>query len=235
MEAIREGSYIPKNDSSNNTSPESSRANRPNEMKRHRQGVEFHHPKHKNSTKTHTLNTQVDTTDVTDPEVLKQILNSISQKTNKKESRVKDEKKAKEKDPTIQHHVHRNSTIAKGEQQNFAFLNISDTTSSDELVTDIIAKLQKMGSRGAAVLEKVNAKMNPTQFSEVRDQIEHGKHLLDVKGRHYTKPIVKYNDEIDRAKRRRRDLVIQTAMANALNEHDEENDAAVEEVKIPVF
>lgn len=230
MEAIREGTYIPKNETvTNSTSDESSHANRPNEMKRHRQGVEFHHPKHKNNTKKHTLHTQVDTTDITDPEVLKKILKSISSKSNKKETRVKDEKKDN-KDATV-HHVHRNSTIAKGEQQNFAFLNTSDTTSSDELVTDIVEKLQKLGSKGAAILEKVNAKLRPTQFNEVRDQIQHEENLLDVKGRHYAKPPVKYNDEIDRARRRRRDLVIQTAaMANSLNEHDEENDAAIEEV-----
>lgn len=228
MEAIREGTYIPKNESMNSTLPENSRANRPNEMKRHRKGVQFHHPKHKNTTKNHTLDNQVDTTDVTDPEVLKKILNSISLKTNKKESRVREEKNE------ATHHVHRNSTIAKGEQQNFAFLNISDTTNSDELVTDIIDKLQKLGSKGTAILEKVNAKLRPSQISEVRNQIEHENDLLDVKGRHYAKPVVKYNDEIDRAKRRRRDLVIQTAMTNALNEHDEENDAAVEEVFVPM-
>lgn len=225
MEAIREGTYIPKNDSTN---IEISRANRPNEMKRHRQGVEFHHPKHQNSTKNHTLQNQVDTTDVTDPEVLKKILNSISLKTNKKESRAKEERKEEDNDPA--HHVHRNSTIAKGEQQNFAFLNISNSSDSEELVTDIIEKLQKLGSKGTAILDKVNAKLRPPQASEVRNQIEHEKDLLDVKGRHYAKPVVKYNDEIDRARRRRRDLVIQTAMANALNEHDEENDAAIEEV-----
>lgn len=225
MESIREGTYIPKNDT-NSTNTESSRANRPNEMKRHRQGVEFHHPKHKNSTKK--LNTQVDTTDITDPEVLKKILNSISMKTNKKETRVKNEKK--EEDDNAQHHVHRNSTIAKGEQDNFAFLNISNTSNSDELVTDIIEKLQKLGSRGSDILDKVNAKLRPVEISEVRDQIEHQNNLLDVKGRHYAKPAVKYNDEIDRARRRRRDLIIQTAMSNTLNENDEENDAALEEV-----
>lgn len=227
MEAMREGTYIPRNITTNAT--EDSRANRPNEMKRHRQGVQFHHPKHKNSTKNHTLDNQVDTTDVTDPEVLKKILTSISLKTSKKESRGKDEKKEPKDDKQPAHHVHRNSTIAKGEKQNFAFLNVSDTTSSDELVTDIIDKLQKLGSKGTAILEKVNAKMRTPEIREVRDRIEHEKNLLDVKGRHYAKPVVKYNDEIDRA-RRRRDLLIQTAMTNAFNEHDEENDAAIEEV-----
>lgn len=237
MEAIREGTYIPRNDTAiNSTVDSSSRANRPNEMKRHRQGVEFHHPKHKNSTKNHTLDNQIDISEITDPEVLKKILNSISLKTNKKQQEPHGKNKKKDEedddDDEVPRHVHRNSTIAKGEQQNFAFLNISNTSNSDELVTDIIEKLQKFGAKGTEILEKVNAKLRAPQLREVRDQIEHENSLLDVKGRHYAKPVVKYNDEIDRAKRRRRDLLIQTAaIANNLNEHDEENDAAVEEVK----
>lgn len=221
LEAIGDGTYIPRNETTNSSQPGYSRANTPNKMKRHRQEVEFHHPKHKNSTRNHTLHNPVDTTDVTDPEVLRKILASLSVKTGKK---AKDEKK--EEDDNVAHHVHRNSTIAKGEQDNFAFLKISNN--SEELVTDLIENLQRLGAKGTEILDKVNAKLRPSQISEVRDQIEHENNLLDVKGRHYAKPAVKYGDEIDRARRRRRDLLISTA--GVLNEHDEENDAGVEEV-----
>lgn len=80
MEAIREGTYIAP--TKNETRPQ---VNTPNMMKRHRNDVEFHHPQHKNTTKNHTIDNRVDSAEITDPKMLKKILESISQKSTKKE------------------------------------------------------------------------------------------------------------------------------------------------------
>lgn len=238
---MNEGTYIPPNDTDSESRPDYySRANAPNLMKRHRQDVEFHHPKHKNNTHNHTLDDNVDTTDVNDPKVLKKILQSLSEKKQKNPAPKKSSpanSKGKEKDEDHpNNHVHRNSTIAKGESGNVEIvkpnLNIS---SSEELMMDVLGKLNELGkTKGSDLLQKISNKFQSQSEVDIRNQIEHENNLVNVRGRHYEKPPVNYNDEIDRARRRKRELVFSTA-GNGFLENDEENDAAMEEVCVDIY
>lgn len=205
-------------------------------MKRHRNDVEFHHPKHRNSTSNHTLANNFDTSEVTDPKQMKKILELIQQKKEKatrapqktegkKRTEEIEEKELLEEE--IHMHVHRNSTVAKGESKNFEFLKQTD---SEEVINELLGTLQKLGSsRGDSLLKKLNDKYRSQSEVDVRNDLENGDNLLDVKGRHYARPPVNYNEDIDRS-RKRREIEIGAALRTALNENDEENDAATEEV-----
>lgn len=232
MEAIREGTYIPKNETVA-VKPDRPHVNAPNMMKRHRNDVEFHHPQHKNSTKNHTIDQRVDSAEITDPKTLKRILESLNQKTAKKERNNTSNSvkvKKQEDDGDNNPHMHRESTIAKGETGNVHFLNAS-SNNSEEVLSEVLDKIQQLGAdRGNVVLDKLNKRLRNEDVMEIRDRLEDEDELLDVKGRHYAKPPVNYNDNIDKARRRKRELILSTAMAARLTQNDEENDAAVEEV-----
>lgn len=223
MEAIKEGTYVaPNNRTSEKPKGEKAPANEPDLMKRHREDVEFHHPIHKNSSSKHTINKIVDTTDVSDPKVIKQILDALQEKTNRKVKNVSLIMKDHQ-------HIKRNSTIAKDEVNN---VNIehsvhekNTTNNSQEVLKDIIKKLEAMGEKGSDILKKVN-----NQFKNKPNQKNVDNHILNVVGRHYSKPAVDFADSIDNARRRKRDLIIQTAMASQLVDDDEHNDQGIEEV-----
>ncbi|XP_019866768.2 uncharacterized protein LOC109595790 isoform X2 [Aethina tumida] len=222
MEAIKEGTYVaPNNRTSEKPKGEKAPANEPDLMKRHREDVEFHHPIHKNSSSKHTINKIVDTTDVSDPKVIKQILDALQEKTNRKVKNVSLIMKDHQ-------HIKRNSTIAKDEVNN---VNIehsvhekNTTNNSQEVLKDIIKKLEAMGEKGSDILKKVN-----NQFKNKPNQKNVDNHILNVVGRHYSKPAVDFADSIDNARRRKRDLIIQTAMASQLVDDDEHNDQGIEE------
>ncbi|CAH0550079.1 unnamed protein product [Brassicogethes aeneus] len=212
MEAIREGSYV--NPNVNGTSKEDAPANEPDLMKRHRENVEFHHPNHANSTK-HKLDTTVDAADISDPKIMKEILDALESKTGRKSK-------------SVDHpHLRRNSTIAKNEVKN---INIQQgggnaknaSSDSQEVLNGILKQLEGMGGKGDEILAKVNKKYreNSNKYPD---------HVLNMKGRHYSKPPVEFNDNIDKARRRKRDLIIKTAMEAQLNSNDEENNLGLEE------
>ena len=75
--ALTDGTY---NDTSNSSESD---ANSPHFMKRHRPEVHFHHPYHGNGTKNHSIDAKHDTSDVTDPKLLKTLLDALSKKTQK--------------------------------------------------------------------------------------------------------------------------------------------------------
>ncbi|XP_071053868.1 uncharacterized protein [Onthophagus taurus] len=213
MEAIAEGNYVQQN----NIVSEEAPSNVPNLMKRHRQDVQFHHPDHKNSSsKNHTIFDGLDTTDITDQNQLKDILKELAVKTNKKDKFLQDDVK--------RNHVHRNSTFGKGETKNFKFEKEKET--ADEVYKDVLVKLKDLGEEGEAVLKRLNEKYRKLDDSESFDSED--EHILNVRGRQYSKPPVKYEDSIDRAKRRKRDL-LREVMEKSFSGHDEENDAAIEE------
>lgn len=223
MEAIRERGYIDQHQ--NVTSEEDAPANEPDKMKRHRSDVQFHHPLHKNRTKS-TIKEAIDTSDITDPKLMKKILESLQFKSGRHQ------KKTPKDDKHI--HIHRNSTIANEEKRNFlieAPNSGKKDTKSQEVLNDIIRKLENLGNRSSIILEKLNRRFEEKQTEKSEQNIPETK--LDVKGRHYVKPAIRYDDNIDRAKRRRRDIVIEPALQDHLNEDDEENDLGIEEGFVP--
>lgn len=95
----------------------------------------------------------------------------------------------------------------------------TNRSASEEVFGDIIKKLHDLGEKGAHVLNKVNEKYT----AELNEGDEH---VYDIKGRHYSKPPVKYNENID-YNRRKRDLMLE-----GFNGDDEENDLGIEEVSL---
>lgn len=204
MEAIQEG---------NGT--DDSPANQPKLMKRHRPDIKFHSPMHSNSTGNHTLNGIIDYSEITDPKTLKNLLQALREKS--KGPRMKTL-------PNVQHpHMHRNSTIAKEESDNIKIVSPDNYTNSEEVFRDILNKLKNMGTKGSTILQKVNQRFSNNDGSNHNNNV-----VMDTKGRHYSKPAVKYEDEIDQARRRKREIILSTALGG--NMDDEENDKAIEEV-----
>ncbi|XP_065168171.1 uncharacterized protein [Atheta coriaria] len=227
MEAIREGTYKTETgdevvDTVDNNAP----SNTPNLMKRHREDVKFHDPIHNATTSktNHTLGGEgLDTTDVTDPKVLKKILDSLNEKAPRK--------------PHV--HVHRNSTIGKGETGNFDFENKSPrfmqstTTDSEEIISDVLRKLHNLGvDRGGNLLEKLNARYALNKSTGLDQQQQ--ENVIHIRGRQYHKPAVQFDDNIDKARRRRRELILQTAeLSETFNKNDETDDVGQEEGFVP--
>lgn len=150
--------------------------------------------------------------DSTDMKDMNKILQALRERTNAYKS----------KHFQRNNHVHRNTSIALGEKRNFKIDTPKTQTSSEEALGDILETLRKMGHKGSKVLEQVNEKYKDNKNNISKDAV------LDIKARHYSKPAVAFGDEIDQLRRRKRDLILATALAN--NEDDEENDLAIEEV-----
>lgn len=164
--------------------------------------------------------------DITDPKQFKELL-SIIQKL-KKENQQKSPKKPADEKKHV--HVHRNSTVVQEEKDNVKFLTeyanaLPKQTTSEELVSQTLRKLEELGSKGGAVLEKLNKRF---KANEIGTETKH-ETFLNIRGRNYSKPPVKYDDNIDNIKRRKRELIISNTIEN-LNKHDEENDVGIEEV-----
>lgn len=256
IEAIEEGAYT----------------NTPDKMKRHREEVEFHHPDHKNGTSTdeHKLKRLLDTSDITDSVMLKKILEQLYEKASRQEgkslngNRKKEEENrwAQKKVMEEHMHVHRNSTIAKGEKVNITSQNVvnvemleeeskrqqgqtllnkqnivqknNNVQDSEELVKQVISQLAHLGDRGQKILTKVQDQMKLSQQQHQQQEQQHKLHEMKhngltaadtMGGRKYTKPAVKFDDNIDREarRRRRRDIVIQTAVELLSDTEDENN------------
>ncbi|CAH1108512.1 unnamed protein product [Psylliodes chrysocephalus] len=206
MAAIRENVYF-ESDERKVDQP----ANNPENMRRHEPGVQFHSPLHQNSTQKEP-GQNLDISEITDMKDMNKILQALRERTNAYKS----------KHFQRNNHVHRNTSIALGEKRNFKIDTPKTQTSSEEALGDILETLRKMGHKGSKVLEQVNEKYKDNKNNISKDAV------LDIKARHYSKPAVAFGDEIDQLRRRKRDLILATALAN--NEDDEENDLAIEEV-----
>ncbi|KAJ8971793.1 hypothetical protein NQ314_000539 [Rhamnusium bicolor] len=216
MEAIREGTYVGNdyNYGKNiNSTDDEAPVNEPDLMKRHRADVEFHSPLHMNNTKNYTIHERVDTSEITDPKMMKKLLESLQMKskTFKKGTVIS-------KEPNT--HAHRNSTIAKDETENFKIEPPKAQSTSAEILNDILNKLKTMGVKGSTILAKVNEEFNQKKHNDAEP-------VIDTKGRHYSKPVVNYDENIDKARRRKRDLILSTA--EEMIRDDEENDKGIEE------
>ncbi|KAJ8947829.1 hypothetical protein NQ318_009973 [Aromia moschata] len=116
--------------------------------------------------------------------------------------------------------MHRNSTIARDETQNIK-IQPPNNSEKSEIISDILNKLKSLGEDAGTVLKKVNEEFTQRKHNE-------GDPVIDMKGRHYSKPTVNYNDYVDQARRRRRrDLILSTA--SEMNRDDEEHDQGIEE------
>lgn len=181
MEAIKDGTYV-QPPQANKEEEDDAPANIPNLMKRHREDVQFHDPYH-NRTSNHTLHEGLDNTDITDdPKHMKKLLEELSSKNKK--------------DKPKSQHVHRNSTIGKGEDKNVNFsIDMSQfNTSQHETVIDIIKKIRDLGDNGHMVLKSVN-----DHFNQSSNNLELNS------GRTRSKPASTF----DLGKRRKRDTASQ--------------------------
>lgn len=196
------------------------KSNEPLEMLRHRIDVQFHHESRNNATSP--IMNGLDTSEITDPKQIKELLNMI--KILKREYQNTNQSLDDNKNSV---HVHRNSTVAQEEKDNLKFVNGNNytkvhATESEEVLHDTLQKLYKLGSKGETVLNKLNKHFrNETAKDKLFEETP-----LNMKGRTYVKPQIKYSDNIDSV-RQRRDLIIST-IAEKLNKHDEENDVAAE-------
>lgn len=213
MEAIKEGAYVePPNDKNLNSTEDEAPANEPELMKRHRPDVEFHSPRHKNNTKNYTMNSNVDTSEITDPKTMKILLDALQEKSKQNKGKLLGK---------VVKHGHRNSTIAKEEKRNFRIDPPKTQTTSEEVLNEILSKLRRLGDKGGTILEKVNQEFSQSKSSRAET-------VIDTKGRHYSKPPVSYNDNVDH-ERRKRHLFL--SPAQEMTEDDEANDRAIEEVR----
>lgn len=204
MEAIQDGVYV-------NITKADSPTNEPELMKRHSSDVKFHSSLHVNS-KNHTLDKKVDSIEITDPTVLKQILAALKEK-----SKVSKGKSVPRVQPT-----YRNATIAKGESQNFKITAPENDTNSEEVLNDILFKLQNLGERGSTVLERVNKKFNFINNAHQKKKIP------NIDDRLHLEVADNYEDDIERARRRKREIIFSTVING--NEDDAQNDRGMEEV-----
>ncbi|VEN41697.1 unnamed protein product [Callosobruchus maculatus] len=211
MAAIREGTYVHEANMTMTdiTDEDQAPANEPLMMKRHRPDVEFHSPVHHNSTKNQTLDHDVDNSEITDAKHMRTILDALQEKV----------KSSKKKVPNETHH-HREKTIAVGEDTNLKIEKPKNQTTSQEMVDEILMKLREMGAKGEAVLGKINQEFADQQQSDV----------VGTKGRHYSKPAVEFGEDIDKAKRRRREILL--SKLGDFNKDDQENDKGMEEVDL---
>ncbi|KAF7268423.1 hypothetical protein GWI33_018433 [Rhynchophorus ferrugineus] len=118
-------------------------------------------------------------------------------------------KKQKDKNKQKENHPHfkRNSTIAKNETANFNIHSpVPKSATSDEVVQELLYKLKNMDK-----------------------QPDNNGPNLKTYGRHYNKPAVNFNSNIDNRRRRRS---ITAAMAD-FNKDDVDNDKGLEEGFVP--
>nr|CAH7733934.1 unnamed protein product [Callosobruchus chinensis] len=208
MEAIREGTYVEEANKTMTdiTDEDQAPANEPLMMKRHRPDVEFHSPVHHNSSKNQTLDHDVDNSEITDAKHMRKILDALQEKVKSSKKKVANET-----------HHHREKTIAVGEDNNLKIEKPKNQTSSQEMVDEILMKLRDMGAKGEAILGKINQEFVDQKLRDV----------MGTKGRHYSKPAVEFGEDIDRSRRKRREILL--SKLGDFNEDDQENDKGMEE------
>lgn len=217
LELVKEGVYINTND----TSLSDAFPNAPRLMKRHRSDVRFHHPLHNDTARNHSISEEDesdDVSDITDPKVIRSLLEMLSKKSTKKDGG--------------KHHkvFHKNDNL-KVVENSFDTVNNTDfivndtnsvenvTTVDSENTTNDFGKSQKISS-------------SEELFREISNK-------LDALGNRQHRVLQKLNDRIteesdtsnrpSQTARRRREITIATAIEH-FNADDEERDKAIEEV-----
>lgn len=131
IQALKDGTYVNTSD----VSASDSLPNAPQFMKRHRPDVLFHHPIHINDSNNHSLHTEgSDADEITDKELLENLLSTLSKKTDKMNKQ-------------------REKLLQKFKKQ-----TRPNETSSEELFKEVVQKLDKLGDRKHKVLKRLNNK-----------------------------------------------------------------------------
>ncbi|XP_044745436.1 uncharacterized protein LOC123307264 isoform X2 [Coccinella septempunctata] len=145
-------------------------ANKPEEMRRHRPEVQFLKQGESDafaSNKSLIDDFQEQTNDdVSDTEGdIKEILDNLQNKTRK--AKKGDFKEAKSR------HGHRNSTIDNEEKKNFNITAPSySNITSEEVIEDILLKLEKLGAKSKNIMDKLNEKFNKTAKNAAKTKRE---------------------------------------------------------------
>lgn len=123
-------------------------------------------------------------------------------------------------------HKHRDHTVNK-EEQKYITINEPKEADSEETFRNVLEQLQRLGDRGRDILSKLNEQIgdeNGTNFKEDIDKaLKNGHEVIQTRGR-VIKPR-KYEDMVDEANRKKRDLI-----RNMLNKNDINANTGGEEV-----
>lgn len=212
-------------------------SNNPDQMKRHRPWVQFHHPdhqKHENNTLHHDQEVE---DHITDPKIMKTLLGHLS-KTKERNNQINSIVETTTKDHI---HKHRDQTVNQDEMQ---FLTIKEAQAnkgnenSEELFQNVLKKLKGLGDKGQKVLERLKEHLREDDDDNVKGMLSDALKesdidpLIETKGRQWNKNRIHYEDNIEENNRKKRQISIEPALEDMLNEHDEKGDAAIEEVSI---
>lgn len=215
-------------------------SNKPDNMKRHGHWVQFHHPVHQTDGN-HTLHNEPDVEDhETDPKIMKTLLGQLLEKSikdrNIKENMIVEtttkDHMHKHRDQTINEEEKKYLTIQEPEQSKIA----ADT--SEELFQNVLQRLRSLGDRGQHVLEKLNEQLLDKSDENLKNLLNGAlkeprkRPVISTKGRQWNKQRIHYEDNIEETNRKKRELLISPALEEELNAHDEEGDAAIEEVSV---
>ncbi|GLV40395.1 uncharacterized protein CBL_04195 [Carabus blaptoides fortunei] len=212
-------------------------SNKPDNMKRHRLLVQFHHPGHQQD-ENHTLHNEPDVEDhETDPKIMKILLGQLLEKSVK-DRNIKDTVIV---ETTTKDHIHkhRDQTIKEEEKK---YLTIQEpgqskiaADTSEELFQNVLQRLRSLGDRGQHVLEKLNEQLLDKSDDNLKNLLSdtlkepRKSPVISTKGRQWNKQRIHYEDNIEEASRKKRELLISPALEDELNAHDEKGDAAIEE------
>ncbi|KAK5648792.1 hypothetical protein RI129_003684 [Pyrocoelia pectoralis] len=250
--ALIDGTY---NDSSNSSSE--SDTNTPHLMKRHRSDVHFHHPYHSNGTSNATEGLKHDIPDITDPKILKTLLDALSKKTKKMNEQCEKLKQRIEEQKLWKKVSNFTKVASTGPS-----VGNSTTQPVQTTVQPISSKTSKNRRDGVAIFENLTvsdkdiAVLQASITTEIKDESNNPSasdelyleltKKLDTLGDKQYKLLQRLNDRAslnptgsgqknnkittDRtSKRRRRDITISSAMRGILNDDDEEGNISIEE------
>lgn len=232
--ALIDGSY---NDSSNSSSDTDT--NTPHLMKRHRSDVHFHHPYHSNGTNA-TVGLKHDVPDITDPKMLKMLLDALSKKTQKmNEQREKIiQKIERQKGSKKTSNFPKISTL---KERSTTAVPPSGSAQSDTLVFENLTVSDKdIAILQASITSEIKDEPDsPTASDELYLELSK---KLDSLGDKQHKILQRLNERaglnpLENGQtgfgairgRRKRDITISSVMLDMLNNDDEEGNIAIEE------
>lgn len=230
MEALNDGTYVyrKKVSSESNSLP-----NHPSNMKRYGPDIHFHNPSHSSDGGNNSIPAHVDSADVTDPKLLKTILEEM--KARKEQNKGRRRTKPKQDEDNNQFSSKANTltnstdevnvTLQYTERNDSSSLptansnNQSNTqSSSEELYKDVARRFEAIGARHHKVLQKLNTRFKPPYHDD--EIVESG-----------TAGNLSANDRLEEITRKKRDILL-AALGKSLNENDEMRNSAIEEVSI---
>lgn len=230
MEALDDGTYVYRKKAS---SESDSLPNQPSNMKRYGPDIHFHNPSHISDDGNHSIPARVDSADVTDPKLLKTILEEMKarKEQNKGRRRIKpkqDEDNRIHRQFSNKADILANSTdelnvtlqyTERNDSSGPPTANSNNTqSSSEELYKDVARRFEAIGARHHKVLQKLNTRFKPPyNDDEIVESVTAGN--------------LSANDRLEELARKKRDILL-AALGRSLNENDEMKNSAIEEVSI---